>query len=247
MIFYHDIDPIALSFFGFPIRWYGIGYVISFIFAKYYLIHYQRVLNRKQIDNILDKGVIAVMVGGRLGHVLCYEPFKYFLNPLDIIKVWIGGMSFHGGCVGVILYLIYWSRRNRYDPWRVFDAVSISIPIGLLIGRFTNFINSELCGVATNQQWGVVFEYVDPIIRHPTQLYESCLEGLCLGVLLRYVYKKYDYRPGITSSVFLIGYGLFRLMIEPLKIPEDIAWMPYILCVLMIVIGGIIFFKKNSS
>ncbi len=245
MIFYHNIDPVAFNFFGFSIRWYGIGYVISFLLAQYYLIHHQKVLNRKQIEDILGKGVIAVIVGGRLGHIICYEPLKYVHNPIDILKVWIGGMSFHGGCVGVIIFLLCWSRRYRYNSWHIFDAISISIPIGLLIGRFTNFINSELYGIATHQKWGVVFTYIDDIVRHPTQLYESFLEGLCLGILLKFIYKKFHHKPGLTSSVFLFGYGVFRLIVEPLKIPENVAWMPYFLCITMSVIGGVLFFKKK--
>ena len=166
--------------------------------------------------------ILGIIVGGRLGYVLIYN-FEYYSNNLiDIFKIWQGGMSFHGGLVGVIVISILFAKKNKCNPFQFLDIVSIVAPIGIFFGRVSNFINSELYGVETNLPWGVKFIKVDDLFRHPSQLYEAFFEGIVLFLILIYLRKKgLMNKPGYISGIFLVFYSIFRFFIEFFRVPDD--------------------------
>ena len=235
MLIHPQFDPVAITFGPFhvagtmlgpfAIRWYGLMYLLAFIFVI--------VLGRRRasqnlltgwhprdIDDMLFYGVFGVILGGRLGYVLFYKPLYYLLHPLEIFQVWQGGMSFHGGFLGVLVALWFYARK-RGRPWLdVTDFVAPLVPLGLAAGRLGNFINGELVGRVTSGPWAMVFPQVDALPRHPSQLYELALEGLVLFVLL-WTYAS-RYRPmGAVSGLFLVGYGTLRFIGEFAREPDN--------------------------
>ena len=224
MIPYPSIDPILVSIGPFgpvgplAIRWYGLMYVLAFVLV----LVLGRIRARRNmltgwrahdVDDMLFYGVFGVILGGRLGYVLFYKPMYYLAHPLEIVQVWAGGMSFHGGFLGVLVALWFFARARNKRWLDVTDFVAPLVPLGLAAGRLGNFINGELVGRATNMPWGMVFPQVDAVPRHPSQLYQFALEGLVLFFLLWWFSAKPRLR-GQVSALFLIGYGTLRFIAE---------------------------------
>ena len=227
MLVHPQFDPIAISIFGLPIRWYGLMYLTGFVaFVALARLRIRRGLGKGltvgDIDDLLMYGVIGVILGGRLGYVLFYKPEHYLAHPAEILQIWTGGMSFHGGFLGVLVAVAVfcWRRNKRWIE--VMDFVAPLCPLGLAAGRLGNFINGELPGRPTDLPWGMWFPQVDPtpLARHPSQLYQVALEGLALFAILWWFSRKP--RPaGMVSGAFLIGYGALRFIAEFARQPDD--------------------------
>jgi len=222
-----DISPIAFSLGPIDIRWYALAYLAGFLLGWRYALRLAdrdavTRPDRNDIDDFLVWALAGVILGGRLGYVLFYQPAYFLENPLAILQLWQGGMAFHGGAAGVILALILFSWKRRINAFRLADIVCCVVPIGLFFGRIANFINGELFGRPTTLPWGVVFPTGGPDPRHPSQLYEAFLEGLVLFVVLALLVRseKWRNRTGFLSGVFLFGYGTFRFLIEFVRMPD---------------------------
>lgn len=227
-----DIDPVALAIGPVAIRWYALAYLAAFLlgwaYARYLVKFYQGLEPRtngfstRMIDDFMTFTVLGVILGGRLGYVLFYNSGYYWDHPLAILKVWQGGMSFHGGASGVIIAIIAYALYIKVNMFRLADIVCACVPIGLLLGRIANFINAELYGRVTNVPWAFVFPGSDGQPRHPSQLYEAAGEGLILLLVLAVLVhiKSVRERPGIVSAVFLTGYAATRFMVEFVREPD---------------------------
>ncbi|MEE8578454.1 MAG: prolipoprotein diacylglyceryl transferase [Hyphomicrobium sp.] len=234
-----DIDPVAVQIGPIAIKWYGLAYLAGLLLGWLYI---RRLLSQtklwaddrppflpQKVDDLLIYMVAGVLIGGRLGFVLFYEPSYYLENPLDIVAVWKGGMAFHGGLFGSGVAIWIFSRRNGINPWSTSDLCTATVPIGIFFGRIANFINGELFGRPTDVPWGMVFPEarlhypnVEPTARHPSQLYEAMLEGLLLFIVLRILTHYYGAlkRPGLVSGTFLVGYALARSTAELFREPH---------------------------
>jgi phosphatidylglycerol:prolipoprotein diacylglycerol transferase len=220
---YPNIDPVFLRLGPVQLRWYGLMYMLSFIIGFFVLRRYAkyRKLNMSTDDlyDLLFYLILGVMIGGRLGYVVFYDLGSYLHDPLSIFAIWQGGMSFHGGFIGMVLAAIWITRRRRWNFWEVADLGSAVAPIGLGLGRIGNFINGELFGRPTNVPWAMIFPEGGNMPRHPSQLYEALLEGLVLFLILRWLYRKNLYRGTVFWA--LIGfYGLFRFLVEFVREPD---------------------------
>ena len=253
-MFINNFDPVALQIFSFEIRWYSLAYIIGifsgWIVGKRFFITNSAL--KQTFDDFITYSILAIILGGRLGYVLLYNPKYYFYNFLDIFKIWEGGMSFHGGLIGVILASIIFAKKNNQNPYNYLDVVSIVAPIGIFFGRIANFINSELYGHETNLPWSVKFIQIDNLNRHPSQLYEAIFEGIILFLILIYFRKKGFMKiPGLISSLFLIFYSFFRFVIEFFRVPdEQLGYLYFNLSMgqiisLIFFIAGIYLMKKN--
>jgi len=217
MLVHPDFDPIAFSIGPLAVRWYGLMYLAGF--AGGFWLGARRIaqnlapVSRAQFDDLLFLAVLGVILGGRLGYVLFYKPGYYLSHPMEVFYLWQGGMSFHGGLLGVMLAMVFAARRHRIEWLRLMDFVAPLVPLGIAAGRLGNFINGELWGRATSLPWGMVFRHAGPGPRHPSQLYEFALEGLALFALLWWFSSKPRPR-GQVSAVFLLGYGVFRFVAE---------------------------------
>ena len=227
MLIHPQFDPVAIAIGPLAVRWYGLMYLIAFL-AFMFLGRYrarQNVLNGwlpRDVDDLLFFGVIGVIVGGRLGEVLFFQPGYYFSHPLEIPAVWKGGMSFHGGFLGVLAAVWYYARKTDRAWLDVTDFIAPLIPLGLAAGRIGNFINGELWGRPADPAlpWAMIFPQVDNLPRHPSQLYQAGLEGLALFVLLWWFAARPRPR-GAVSGAFLIGYGVFRSVAEFFRNPDE--------------------------
>lgn len=225
---YPQIDPVLITIFGVPVRWYSLAYLggllLGWWWARRVAVRLAVPVTRLQIDDFLMWATFGVILGGRLGYVLFYKPMTYLSDPMAILRLWDGGMSFHGGLLGVVLAVILFCRKNRISLFRFSDMIATVAPIGLLLGRLANFINGELWGRAADLPWAMVFPY-DPlqVARHPSQLYEAALEGLLLLLVLNFVVWRTSVaqrRPGLVSGLFFIGYGLSRYVVEFAREPD---------------------------
>ena len=221
-----DIDPIAIQLGPLAIRWYALAYIIGLVLAWRVLAKQAKTADAPftslQLDKLLNMSLLGIIAGGRLGYVLAYNPAYFISHPLDILKIWEGGMSFHGGFVGVILAVIYVSRRHNLRLLAVADRVASVAPIGLFTGRLANFINGELYGRVTELPIGIIFPHGGPHPRHPSQLYEAALEGVLLLVCMwLFVRRGAYYWPGFLTGLFLFGYGLSRWMVEYVRQPDS--------------------------
>lgn len=219
------LSPVALSLGPLDIRWYSIAYISGILLGWWYLLRLLRQpsapMNRSQADDLVFYATLGIILGGRLGYVIFYCPYM-FLHPLQIFKLWDGGMSFHGGTAGVSLALILFARRHGLNWLRVHDYAACVVPIGLFFGRMANFVNGELWGKPSSLPWAIIFPGShDSLPRHPSQLYEGALEGLALFALLAFLFWRTDARrqPGKLVGFFLIGYGLARFVVEFFRQP----------------------------
>ncbi len=222
-----DIDPVALSLGPVVIRWYALAYLAGFLLGWKYALYMTGLSpnnrpNRDDIDNFVPYTVLGVILGGRMGYVLFYQPSLYAGNFLDIFKVWEGGMSFHGGVLGVILAIVLFAWRQKIQLLRLSDMVCAAVPIGLFFGRIANFINGELFGRASDVPWAFVFPRGGDMPRHPSQFYEAILEGALIFAILFFLLHKSGVRnhPGVITGAFLVLYGSFRMVVELFREPD---------------------------
>lgn len=223
-----DIDPIAIHFGdAFGIRWYALSYLAGLLGGWYYAgylsdLDRDRRPNHQDIDNILPLLVLGIILGGRIGYALFYNFEYYVQNPVNIAYIWQGGMSFHGGLLGVILMCAIYARRHKFSLLALGDILATVAPIGLFFGRIANFINGELFGRVTTVPWAFVFPYGGPLPRHPSQLYEAFLEGVCLFVILFFAARQPAIRrsAGVLSGIFIAGYGISRFIVEFYREPD---------------------------
>lgn len=225
MLTHPQFDPVAVHLGSFGIHWYGLMYLLGFAAFIWLGRLRLRQLNRAGwdanfLDDLLFYGVLGVVLGGRLGEVLFYNPSFYVANPSKILAVWEGGMSFHGGFIGVLVAMVWFARQRKLAWLQLMDFIAPLVPFGLGAGRIGNFINAELWGRPTDLPWGMVFPNVDRLPRHPSQLYEFALEGVLLFILL-WVYSKKRPPVGAVSGLFLVGYGSFRFVGEFARTPDD--------------------------
>ncbi len=258
----HNLDPVLISFGFLEIRWYSLAYIagilIGWTLGK--RIIFQRFKNTslrfdiKVFDELITYLIISLIIGGRLGYILFYNLNYYFKNPLDIIKIWEGGMSFHGALIGIVIGTYIFSLKKKISNFFLLDVIACVSPIGIFFGRVANFINGELIGKVTNVPWGVVFPAIDMMRRHPSQLYEALLEGIFLFIILNLFIFQKNYKTGTCSYLFLIYYGIFRIFSEFFREPDvqvgylfNVLSMGTILSVIMIFFGIFVKFliRKN--
>ena len=260
----HNLDPVLFDFGLLVIRWYSLAYIFG-ILIGWWLgkkiienIVYNKNFNFKlsDFDDLLTYLIFSIIIGGRLGYVTFYNLKYYISNPIDIFKVWEGGMSFHGALIGIIIGTYIFSKKKKVSTLFLLDVVACVSPVGIFLGRIANFINSELYGKTTNVSWSVIFPKVDMLPRHPSQFYEAALEGIVLFLILNFLVFKKNYKIGTCSCLFLIFYGIFRIISEFFREPDvqigylfNLFSMGTILSFLMVLFGFIILsiLKKNEN
>ena len=254
MISFPNINPTAFSIFGLDIQWYGVAYAMGLLLGLFHakkILKNKKIINIKVIDDLILWLALGVIIGGRLGYVFFYDLNFYLKNStlifLDIRK---GGMSFHGGLLGVILGSYLFCIKKKVSFLRCMDIISCCAPIGIFFGRITNFINSELWGKNTSAPWGIVFPNGGNLPRHPSQLYEAFLEGIVLFIILNFIIRKNFYRKGECAALFLLFYSIFRIIAELFREPDlqigyifNFISMGSLLSFIMLVIGIIMYFK----
>lgn len=220
------LSPVALELGPLLIRWYSLAYIAGILLGWAYLTKLiaqpGAPLARRHADDMVFYVTLGILLGGRLGYTIFYRP-DIWVHPLDVLKLWEGGMSFHGGAIGVILAIAWLAVKEKLDWVRVGDYIVCCVPFGLFFGRLANFVNGELWGRATTVPWGMVFpDAPDGLPRHPSQLYEAGLEGILLGLVLAFAFWRTDARrkPGMLAGIFLVGYGLCRFAIEFVREPD---------------------------
>lgn len=254
-----NIDPILIDLGPIRVGWYGLMYVFGFFFS-YLIVRYQMKkkdfgISKLEVENLYFYLILGLVIGARLGYVLFYDPKMYLADPLEVFAIWHGGMSFHGGLIGVLVVSILFSWKNKKPFWKIADLIIVTAPIGLGLGRIGNFINGELYGRVTHAPWGMIFPRGGPLPRHPSQLYESALEGGVLFFILWFM-KDRKLPTGGLLALFLSLYGVFRFFVEFFREPD--AHLGFILgpftmgqiLTFFMIIGGIILFfflKKKGS
>lgn len=224
-VYVHNLDPVLVELGPLQVGWYGLMYALSFLAGYAYLNRAARwpdsPVPREEVPNLLTFIILGVVVGGRLGWVIFYGGMPYLLEPWRVLETWKGGMSFHGGMLGVVVALVWYARSRRLALLRLADHVALFVPVGLMLGRIGNFINGELYGAPTDGSWGVIFPG-DPlqVPRHPSQLYEATLEGPALLLALVLVHRLRLGRTGLGAATFLLGYGLARFAVEFVRLPD---------------------------
>ena len=257
-MYIHNLNPIIFDLGIISLRWYSLAYIIGIIVGWWYgkkIIFYinNRYKNNYDLnlfDDYITYVIISIIIGGRLGYVFIYNLSYFILNPIEIFFIWSGGMSFHGGLLGLIVATIIFSKKRGFDKLVLLDVVSCVAPIGIFFGRLANFINAELYGKPTDLPWGVVFPTVDTNARHPSQIYEALLEGVLLFLILNFVIRNEPYKKGKCAALFLIFYSLFRVISEIYR--EPVLQIGYIfsyismgslLSFFMFGIGTLMYFK----
>ncbi len=249
-----DIGAVAFSIGPLLIRWYALAYLAGFLMGwQYCTLLVRRMpwspVTARHLDDLLLWIMIGVILGGRIGYALFYQTSYYAANPLEILKIWHGGMSFHGGFLGVLVASALFGRKNNIHFFQITDILACATPIGLFFGRLANFVNAELYGRPTDGPWAMVFPGSDGVPRHPSQIYEALLEGLVLFIVLFFCARKHSISKayGTISGVFLIGYGSARFMVEFVREPDaqlglfaGVISMGQILCIPMIIAGVVI-------
>ena len=255
----HNLDPVLFDFGFLVIRWYSLAYIFGILIGwglgkKIILKRFQNLnFDIKEFDNLITYIIISMLLGGRVGYVLFYNFGYYLSNPFDILKIWEGGMSFHGALIGIILGTYWFSLKKNIPTFFLLDIVSFVAPIGIFFGRVANFINGELVGKTTDVFWGIIFPNIDDNIRHPSQLYEAFFEGIVLFIIMNLVLFRKNYKTGTCSYMFLIFYGIFRIFSEFLREPDSQVGfifgpisMGMLLSTFMIFAGTILYLKKND-
>ena len=260
----HNLDPILFDFGLITIRWYSLSYIFGILIGwwlgKKIISHILQKTHLKfkisDFDDLISYLIISIIIGGRIGYAIFYNLDYFILNPLDVIKVWEGGMSFHGALIGIIIGTYLFSKKKEVQMLFMLDVIACVSPIGIFLGRIANFINGELVGKVTNVSWGIVFPLVDMQTRHPSQLYEAALEGLVLFFILIILIFRMNYKMGRCSYLFLIYYGVFRIVSEIFREPDiqigyffNLFSMGTILSLLMILTGLVIliFLRKRNE
>ena len=254
-MFINNFDPVAFQIFSLEIRWYSLAYIfgiiIGWLYCKKKLIQNEKILNL--FDDLIAYLIIGIILGGRLGYIIFYNLEYYLDNWFEILMIWKGGMSFHGGLIGVILATIIFGKKHKINSYIFLDLIALVAPIGLFLGRIANFINSELYGRETDVLWSVKFVAIDNIARHPSQIYEAIFEGLILFFLLNHFAKKDSFKsPGLISSIFLMLYSFFRFVLEFFRAPDpQIGYLAYqltfgqFISVVFFFIGISLYLKKK--
>tara|TARA_B100001093_G_C26746019_1_gene978894 strand:+ start:26 stop:811 length:786 start_codon:yes stop_codon:yes gene_type:complete len=257
----HNLDPVLFSFGFLIIRWYSLAYIGGILIGwwlgnKIILKKFNNIDPRfqvKEFDDLITYLIISILIGGRIGYVLFYNFGYYFENPFEIIKIWEGGMSFHGALIGIVIGTCFFSHKRGLPVFFLLDIIACVSPIGIFFGRIANFINGELIGKTTDKFWGVIFPNIDALPRHPSQLYEAFLEGIILLIIMNLFLKKKSYRIGTCSYMFLIFYGFFRISSEFFREPDiqvgylfNLISMGTLLSIVMIIIGIIIFLRRDE-
>lgn len=258
MILHPGIDPVAISLGPLQIHWYGLMYLVAFVGGAWLGVYRSKRANSgwkpNEVWDMLFYVALGVILGGRLGYVAFYNLSYFIDHPQEIIAIWTGGMSFHGGLIGVLIAIFWFARRTHRSFLGVADFLAPLVPLGIGAVRISNFINQELWGRVTDLPWGVVFSTGGPLPRHPTQLYEAFLEGIVLFVVLwRYsgVYRQ----PGRVSALFLIIYGLSRIVVEFVRMPDNHigylfggwATMGHLLSLPMVLLGAVLFWRSRYA
>ena len=254
-----QIDPVIFQIGPLAVRWYGLMYLLGFGFSYIYMRlilrwrHFD--FSAEDISDMLFYGVLGVIIGGRLGYVFFYNAGYYLQHPLEIPAVWQGGMSFHGGFIGVVVALLLFGKLRNKSLLEIGDLVAAATPIGLFFGRIGNFINAELWGRSTDVPWAIVFPGAGTAPRHPSQLYEACLEGLLLFLLLMYLHRR-NVTKGTVMFMFIGGYGLARFIVEFFREPDaHIGFLPghvtmgQLLSLPMLIVGvvGVYLINRNKN
>ncbi|MDD2833668.1 MAG: prolipoprotein diacylglyceryl transferase [Methylotenera sp.] len=260
MFVHPQFDPIAIHIGNFGIHWYGLMYLLGFLaflaLGRYQINHRKwHGWTHAMLDDALFYGALGVIIGGRLGYVLFYQPSYFIAQPTEIIAVWQGGMSFHGGFLGVLAAMWLFARKYRLAWLGIMDFVAPLVPVGLGAGRMGNFINAELWGRVTHAQFGMIFPQVDNALRHPSQLYQFALEGVLLFLVL-WIYAAKPRAAGSISALFLVGYGSFRFLAEYTREPDSYLGLLSLglsmgqwLSLPMIILGGVMLaiIKRQQS
>jgi phosphatidylglycerol:prolipoprotein diacylglycerol transferase len=254
------IDPIAIELGPVVIRWYSLAYIVGIVLGWQYAMRLTKLtdgkIDRLHIDDFVVWATLGVIFGGRLGYVLFYRPGYFFDNPLKILQMWEGGMSFHGGALGVLTAILIYCGRRRISRLSFIDLICAAAPIGLFFGRIANFINGELFGRATDVPWAMVFPRGGPAPRHPSQLYEAALEGFVLFIILAALIYGFNAlrRPGLIAGAYLTGYGVARFTVEYVREPDahlgtllGVATMGQFLSLPLIAIGLWLIFRASRE
>ena len=266
-MFIHNFDPVLIDLGFFQIRWYSIAYILGILIGWIYAnriikstlnnqYNFKQVTT-KQFDDLIIYLIIGIIVGGRLGYVIFYNLDYYSQNLLEIFKLWQGGMSFHGGLLGVVISTFVFSKKTQINFFKFSDIISCVAPFGILLGRIANFINGELYGKYSNLPWSVIFPDGENVSRHPSQIYEAALEGIFLFLIINYLAlkKKFLYRTGYISCIFLILYSILRIFSEIFREPDNHVGLLFnyfsmgtLLSLITIIFGLfiILFIKKNE-
>ena len=258
MFMHPQLNPVAFSLGPIKVYWYGLMYLFGFISARLLALwrvkHYHLAWTKEQIDDLIFYAAIGVIVGGRCGYMLLYNTHETLLHPLNILKIWEGGMSFHGGLLGVMLALLILAKHLKKSFWEVTDFMIPLVPLGLAAGRVGNFINGELWGRVSSVPWAMIFPHVDYFPRHPSQLYECALEGIGLFILIWW-YANKPRASGCVSAVFLIGYAVCRLTNENFREPDtQLGYLAFqsltmgqLLSIPMLLAGIFLYFLRNHK
>ena len=255
-----SIDPVIISFSFLEIRWYSMAYIITFLLGLYLIKFFNKTIEsnikNKTLDDFLIWSVIGVILGGRIGYVIFYQFDNFLQNPLYLIYIWRGGMSFHGGLLGMIFSIFLFTKKNNLEFFLLADFVSLVAPIGLFFGRLANFINVELIGKVTEFPIAIIYPTIDSLPRHPSQLYEAFFEGILLFIIFLSIILKNNpkRKNGYISGLFLLLYGIFRFSIEFIREPDqhiglifNIFTMGQLLCFPLIIFGTVILIKKRQN
>tara|TARA_Y100000816_G_scaffold273686_1_gene240249 strand:+ start:2723 stop:3502 length:780 start_codon:yes stop_codon:yes gene_type:complete len=257
-MYIHNLNPIIFEFGILSLRWYSLAYLVGIILGWWYGKKILKLINNRHsknfklnlFDDYITYVIISIIIGGRLGYVFFYNINYYIFNPLEIFFIWNGGMSFHGGVLGIIVATIIFSKKHNFDKIVLLDVVSCVAPIGIFFGRLANFINGELYGKPSDLPWAVVFPNIDSLGRHPSQIYEAFLEGILLFIILNFIIRKNFYRKGECAALFLLFYSIFRIISELFREPDlqigyilNFISMGSLLSFIMIILGIIMYFK----
>ncbi|MCF7988705.1 MAG: prolipoprotein diacylglyceryl transferase [Methylovulum sp.] len=258
MLTYPHIDPVALNLGSIEVHWYGLMYLIGFV-AVYFLGQQRAkqpwsIIKPEAIEDLVTYGALGVILGGRVGYIFFYNFNEFLNNPIILFKIWQGGMSFHGGMLGVFIAMWFFGKKINCSVWQLTDVIAPLAPIGLGAGRIGNFINSELWGRPTDVPWAMIFPNGGDLPRHPSQLYEAVLEGFILYIIL-WIYTKKSRPAMATTTLAILLYGVFRFFVEFYRMPDAhlgyvlLSWvtMGQILSTPMILIGGALFYKINRG
>jgi len=222
-----NIDPVLIQIGPLAIRWYSLAYIVGILVGIYYMNFLAKKikldLGKKFTDDFLVYSILGILIGGRLGYIAIYDPIIFFAEPLLVLEIWKGGMSFHGGFIGFVLATILFSKINHINYWKILDLASCVAPIGIFLGRLANFINRELIGRVTDKPWGVIFPEMGPETRHASQIYEALSEGLLLFIIMNILFFKFQFfkKEKLLSGTFCVLYSIFRFFSEIFREPDE--------------------------